>query len=330
MQEGLCDMADIVGLGEALIDFVAGEPEVSLMDATTFIKAAGGAPANLACAAAKLGMSSAVISKVGDDPFGRFLERTFAAAGVDTSRMVFDPDYNTTLAFVSLGPGMVPDFTFYRSPSADVMLRESELDRDFIKSAKVFCYGSLSLISEPCRSATFAAIQAAKEGQAIISYDPNLRPALWKNLDEAKDGILQGTRYANIVKLSTEELAFVTGEQDTNTASKVLFDGHHDLKLILATMGPEGCYYNNRAVHGKVPGFKVSTVDTTGAGDAFAAAALTEILLRGWRLGDLSQLPSDDLRDVCRFANAVAALTTTKKGAIQALPTRDEAYQLIK
>jgi fructokinase len=322
-------MPDIVGLGEALIDFVAGEPEVSLMDATTFVKAAGGAPANLVCAAAKLGMSSAIICKVGEDPFGRFLERTFSAAGTDTSRMVFDREYHTTLAFVSLGPGMVPDFTFYRNPSADIMLQESELDRDFIKSAKVFCYGSLSLISEPCRSATFAAIEAAKEGHAIISYDPNLRPALWENLDVAREGILRGMQYANIVKLSTEELSFVTGEQDTHTAARVLFDGHHDLKLILATMGPDGCYFNNRAVHGKVPGFKVNTVDTTGAGDAFAAAALTEILLRGWRLSDLSQLPSEDLHDICRFANAVAALTTTKKGAIQALPSRDEAYRLI-
>ncbi|MDO8587395.1 MAG: PfkB family carbohydrate kinase [Armatimonadota bacterium] len=323
-------MADIVALGEALIDFVAGEAEVSLMDAKTFVKAAGGAPANLACAAARLGISSALIAKVGDDPFGRFLERTFADAGTDTSRMVFDPNYHTTLAFVALLPGMVPDFTFYRNPSADLMLQASELDRDFLKAAKVFCYGSLSLISEPSRSATFAAIEAAREGRAIISYDPNLRPALWKDLDEARTGILQGMQHANILKLSTEELEFVTGEPDRDKACRVLFDGHRDLRLILATMGPDGCYFNNRSVSGRVPGFKVDVVDTTGAGDAFAAAALVEILLRGWRLSDLSQLPGEDLKDICRFANAVAALTTTKKGAIEALPTRADAHRLIE
>lgn len=323
-------MADIVALGEALIDFIAAEPEVALIDATTFVKAAGGATANLACAAAKLGVSSAVISKVGDDAFGRFLERSFSNAGADTSRMVFDPQYHTTLAFVALGPGMVPDFSFYRNPSADMMLQASDLDLDFIKAAKVFCYGSISLIHEPSRSATFAAIEAAKSGRAIISYDPNLRPALWSDLDTARRGILEGLHHANIVKLSTEELEFITGEKDLDAASRLLFESNHDLRLILATMGPDGCRFWNKAARGKAPGYKVNVVDTTGAGDCFAAAALVEILLRGWRLSDLAELPKDDLIDICRFANAAAALTTTTKGAIQSLPTKADAHRLIE
>ena len=322
-------MPDIVCLGEALIDFVAAEAEVSLADATTFVKAAGGAPANLACAAARLGHTSAFVGKVGDDPFGRFLTDTFAAAGTDTSKMIHDGEHKTGLAFVALGPGMVPDFTFYRNPSADMMLEASELDRDFLGTAKVFCYGSISLISEPSRSATFAAIEAAKSGGAIVSYDPNLRPPLWQSPEHSKKGILEGARFADIIKLSVEELAFLTGDSDIDSAAKRFMDANPNIRLLLATMGGDGCYFRNHAGSGRSSGYKVDVVDTTGAGDAFAAGALSEILRRGWDLQQITNVSVNDMTQVCNFANAVGALTTTKKGAIHALPTREEALKLV-
>ena len=323
-------MADIICLGEALIDFVAVEAEVSLEEANTFVKAAGGAPANVACAAARLGVRSAFVGKVGDDPFGRFLADTFAKAGADTSRMIFDKEHRTGLAFVALGPGMVPDFTFFRNPSADMTLTAEELDHDFLRSARAFHYGSITLISEPSRSATFAAIETAAQAGAMISYDPNLRPSLWESLEQARAGITEGLSFANILKLSTEELSFITGVDDLDAAAWGLLDANPRLRVIFATMGEKGCLFWAENGMGVVPGFKVEVVDTTGAGDGFAAAVLVELLRKGYSAANLSGVPRPALADICRFANAVGALSTTKKGAIAALPTRGEAEKLLK
>jgi fructokinase len=273
-------MPDIITLGEALIDFVALEAGVSLIDAAEFAKAAGGAPANVACGAAGLGIDAAFIGKVGDDPFGHFLERTFREAGADTSRMIFSEEAKTGLAFVALGPGMVPDFTFYRNPSADMLLDEKEIDESFIESAKVFHYGSISLISDPSRTATRKAADIARNAGLVVSYDPNLRLSLWSGLKAAKVGMLDGLQHADMLKVSAEELEFLTEIADFERGASELLGRCENLALILVTMGGEGCFYMNREATGSVCGFTANVVDTTGAGDGFVAGVLSQIVTR--------------------------------------------------
>ncbi|MHB0912816.1 MAG: PfkB family carbohydrate kinase [Armatimonadota bacterium] len=313
-------MADVVTLGEALIDFISLESDVSLVESPGFKKAPGGAPANVAASVARLGRESAFIGKVGDDPFGRFLARTFAAAGVDTSPMVFDKDARTGLAFVALRPGGVPDFLFY--PGAHSLLRPEELDRALLNKTKIFHHGSISLISEPARSATFEAARLARDGGAIVSYDPNLRLSLWESAEAAKAGMLSGLPGAVVVKLSEEELEFLTGETDLPAGARALMRIAETARLVLVTRGPNGCYYATERASGFVPGVTVEPVDTTGAGDAFVGAVLTELLDRN--VDDISMLPKAELDEICRVANAQGALATTKRGAIASLPTREE------
>lgn len=317
-------MPEAVCLGEALIDFISLEPGVSIMEASGFRKLPGGAPANVSAAIAKLGRSSAFVGKVGEDPFGRFLERTLSESGVDVSRMVFDKSARTGLAFVALKSDGIPDFTFYRNPSADMLLETQELDEDFLSSARIFHYGSISLISEPSRSATMAAADIARSGGAIISYDPNLRLSLWESADAAKKGMIEGLDGANIVKLSEEELAFITGVPDIVGGVQELRKLSGSIELVMVTCGPGGCFYSNAAASGHASGWKVPTVDTTGAGDAFVGAVLSQVLQRNLRLKDIGELPKSELDSISTIANAVGALATTKSGAIASLPTKEE------
>jgi fructokinase len=322
-------MPDIVSLGEALIDFIALESGVSLIEASGFKKAPGGAPANVAAGAGKLGNTAAFIGKVGDDPFGRFLEQVFRANGVDTSRMLFDRKARTGLAFVSLTAEHVPDFLFYRNPSADMLLSPEELDREFIAGAKVFHHGSISLISEPSRSATEAAAEIARGGGAIISYDPNLRLSLWKDEESAKEGMIHGLSGADIVKLSEEELVFITGVSGLPEGTAELMKIAPSVRLILVTRGGDGAFFANRSTSGYAKPFAVETVDTTGAVDAFMGAALNQILRRGLGAADLDTLKAGDLEEICTFANAAGALATTKRGAITSLPTYQELQKFL-
>ncbi len=316
-------MPEALTLGELLIDFVSTESGVSLVEAPAFQKAAGGAPANVAVGLARLGISSGFIGKVGEDDFGRFLARTLSHNGVDISGLRYSSQARTMLAFVSVAADGERDFMFYRHPSADMLLRPDELDRDYIGSARLLHHGSISLASEPSRSATLAAIQAAEEQGLWISYDPNLRPALWPSLPVAREGLLEAWTAAHVIKVSVEELTFLSGEEDWSRGARRLW--HDRLRLLVITDGPRGCNYVTTRAQGHVPTYEVETVDTTGAGDGFVAGLLAGLLEneRAWQ-------NAGDLEEVLRLANAVGALTTTRRGAIPALPTRADASALLE
>ncbi len=307
---------EAVCLGELLIDFVPDVSGVTLEEARAFHKAAGGAPANVAVGLARLGVRTGFMGKVGDDPFGRFLAGVLDADGVDTSRLVRDPKTLTALAFVSLTSRGDRDFLFYRNPSADMVYAPAEVDVTYLRHARLLHVGSISLIQDPSRAATLRALDAADEGGLWISYDANLRLSLWPSPDAARDGIRSVWRRAHVIKISEDELEFLTGDRGLGAARALR---HDKLRLLVVTRGDAGAYYLTPKGEGEVPGFKVRTVDTTGAGDAFTAALLASVLERE-RLED----DREGLAEAVRRANAYAALTTTRRGAIPALPTREE------
>jgi len=314
-------MAEVVCLGEALIDFVADVSGVSLMDAPGFRKAPGGAPANVAVGVRKLGTSSAFLGKVGDDPFGRFLARTFAEQGVDTSSMLYDASAKTGLAFVSLMADGDRDFTFYRNPSADMLLRPDELPTGLLRGCKAFHFGSITLIQEPSRSATLEAQRIAREVGALISYDPNLRLSLWPSAEAARVGMIEGLPLADFVKVAEEELEFMFGDPSIPGGIARLKD--MGVGLVAVTRGPKGSVISDGTVTVDHAGFQVDTVDTTGAGDGFGAAILDHLVRTG-RKPPLAGFTDEELSGLARLANAVGALTTTVKGAIPGLPTREK------
>jgi fructokinase len=307
-------MFDVIACGELLIDFVSTESGVTLGQAPGFQKAPGGAPANVAVGVARLGYRAGFLGQVGDDDFGHFLADTVAEAGVDVGGLLFSPAARTALAFVSLRSDGERSFMFYRHPSADMLWRPEDVDREYVASTRIFHHGSISLIGEPSRSATLAAVEYARAGGALISYDPNLRLALWPSADAARAGILAAWPYADLIKVSEEELVFLTGDDHVERAARSLWSER--LKLLVVTLGAAGCMYITPGGSGVVAGFKVSPVDTTGAGDGFVAGLLAGLLDCGmsWEAADLER--------AMRLGNAVGALATTQKGAIPALPTR--------
>ncbi|KAL2332217.1 hypothetical protein Fmac_019798 [Flemingia macrophylla] len=358
----------IASFGEMLIDFVPTVSGVSLAEAPGFLKAPGGAPANVAIAVARLGGKAAFMGKLGDDEFGHMLAGILKENGVRDDGICFDEGARTALAFVTLRGDGEREFMFYRNPSADMLLRPDELNLELIRSLKVFHYGSISLIVEPCRSAHLKAMEVAKEAGCLLSYDPNLRLPLWPSAEEARKQILSIWEKADLIKVSDVELEFLTGSDKIDDASALSL-WHPNLKLLLVTLGEHGSRYytkieplgalfspvtsisyigfrvswslqptlvkirlliscnENRFVnfHGSVDAFHVNTVDTTGAGDAFVGAVLSKIV------DDQSILEDEPrLREVLKFANACGAITTTKKGAIPALPKEEEALKLIK
>ncbi len=317
-------MPDVLCLGEALIDFVADTAGVTLMEAPGFRKAPGGAPANVACGVAKLGTASGFLGKVGDDPFGHFLATTFREAGVDTSPMLFDPASRTGLAFVSLTADGDRQFAFWRNPSADMLLTAAELPVPMIQAAKVFHFGSITLIQEPSRGATLEAIRLATEAGAVVSYDPNLRLSLWPSAEAARAGMLEGLPLADFVKVAEEELEFLYGTPDIPEGiARIRAQG---AKLVAVTRGPEGSVLSDGTITVEHNGYRVATVDTTGAGDGFVAAVLDHLVRRG---GLTQPFTKPELESLAAFANAVGAITTTVKGAIPALPERAEAERLL-
>ncbi len=315
-------MADAVCLGELLIDFVPTVSGTSLIDAPAFQKAPGGAPANVAVGLARRGTPSAFMGKVGDDPFGHFLAQTLAAAGVEVGPLRFATEARTALAFVSLTAEGEREFMFYRHPSADMLWTPAEVDEAAIRRARLLHYGSISLIVEPARSATLHAIEVARAAGLLISADPNLRLALWPDAEAARAGLRLAIEHAQIVKLSDDELDFLTGTDDPAAARAELW--HDRLELMVITRGTGGCVYLTRALAGAVPGFKVDAIDATGAGDGFTAGILHGLLADPGTLGDPARLGA-----LCRFANAVGALTTTARGAIPALPTRERVQAFL-
>lgn len=301
----------VVCFGELLIDFVALESGVTVGEASGFQKAPGGAPANVAVAVSRLGHPSAFLGQVGDDPFGHYLAGVLEADRVDVSGLKFSAQARTALAFVSLGPGGERSFVFYRHPSADMLMRPEDVALDIIDQYQIFHFGSITLINEPCRSATLEAAQHARSRNMLISYDPNLRLALWPDAEAARQGMLTGLNYAHIVKISDEELDFLSAG-DVNALWRP------EMQIIVVTHGPGGATVFTRKDRYDMPGFSVQPVDTTGAGDGFVAGMLVGIL-EHW--GDYLA----HMKKILCFANAVGALATTKRGAIPALPTRAAA-----
>ncbi|MFP4323880.1 MAG: PfkB family carbohydrate kinase [Anaerolineales bacterium] len=313
----------VVTFGELLIDFVATERGVSVGQAPGFTKAPGGAPANVAVGLAKLGLASAFIGQVGADFFGAYLTDILREAGVDVSALRQTAAAMTPLAFVSVAPDGEREFVFYRKPSADMLMQPTDLDTDMLRRADIFHFGSISLIDEPLRSTTLAAIEVAQAGGARISYDPNWRPALWPDEATAREGMRLGARHANIIKVSEEELFFMAETTDTQTAIASLWTSQVDCLVI--TRGAQGsiAYTAPDAPPVVHSGFRVDVADTIGAGDGFVAGLLSGILQnpRNWR--------TDMMTVILRRANAVGALTASRAGAIPALPTQAEVEQFL-
>ncbi|KAH9622145.1 hypothetical protein KSS87_014178 [Heliosperma pusillum] len=314
----------VLTFGEMLIDFVPTISGVSLADAPGFLKAPGGAPANVAIAVARMGGAAGFAGKLGADEFGWMLAGILKENGVNVEGVCFDEAARTALAFVTLKADGERQFMFYRNPSADMLLRPDELNLDLIRKAKIFHYGSISLIVEPCRSAHLKAMEEAKAAGALLSYDPNLRLPLWPSPEEALTKIMSIWDKAEVIKVSDNELEFLTGNSDIGDATAMSL-WHPNLKLLLVTLGDHGCRYYTKTFKGSVEAFKVKAVDTTGAGDSFIGALLSKIV-------DDQSIIEDEprLRQAVKFANACGAITTTKKGAIPALPTEAETMEFIK
>ena len=313
---------DVVALGECLIDFLCTRSENSLIMEGN----AGGAPANVLAMLAKLGHRTALISKVGQDSFGSFLCDQVSRAGVHAGAILRDQIRPTTLAIVQLDETGNRSFSFYRDRTADVMLRQDELPLDLLRNTQIFQFGSLSLTAEPARTATFEAIRIARESGATISYDPNLRPLLWDDQAVARAMLTEGLSKADLVKMSEEELTFITGETDLSAAALGLCR-MYPIKLMAVTLGPRGCLYCVGGHLYSSPAFAVDTIDTTGAGDASWGAALSWLLASRCAPGNL---PAGAIADLMTFANAAGSLATTRKGAISALPERQAIEHCIR
>lgn len=302
----------IAALGELLIDFVALESGVTVGEASGFVKAPGGAPANVAVAVKRLGVPAAFLGQVGDDPFGHFLANVLRAEGVDVTGLRFTDKARTSLAFVSLAANGERSFMFYRHPAADMLMTPADVALDVIDNAKIFHFGSITMIHEPSRAATLAAVKHAQAKGLLISYDPNLRLALWDNADAARQGMRIGLEYAHILKVSEEELEFLTAGSDPRALWQA------NTQMIVVTRGENGASLYTADADYHQDGFKVAAVDTTGAGDGFVAGLLTQLV--EYQAQHPGQLPP--AQATLRFACAVGALATTAKGAIPALPAR--------
>lgn len=300
---------DVTALGEILIDFT--ENGISDQGNPLLEVNPGGAPCNVLAMLRKFKRKTAFIGKVGDDNFGRFLSQRVADLGIETSTLYIDQNVHTTLAFIHTDKNGDRDFSFCRNPGADMMLNESEVDEELIKSSKIFHFGTLSMTHEPSRSATLKALAIAKANNCIISFDPNIREPLWDSLTETRRQVEVGLAYCDILKISDNEIQWFTGEMDfSKGVSKIREE--YNIPLILVSMGNEGscAYYQDLVV--QVEAFlNNQTIETTGAGDTFCGCVLNYVL--EWGLSDLSD---EQLTEMLRFANAAASLITTRKGAL--------------
>ena len=312
-------MPDAIALGELLVDFVSVVPDAPLSVLPRFVGAAGGAPANVAVGLARHGVSSGFVGTVGDDPFGEFLRRTLDVEGVDVSHLNRHGAARTTLAFIATRGDGRKDISFYRHPGADMMLLPQDIDSVYLRTARLFHFGSVSLSMPPAREATQHAARVAREAGLLISYDPNWRPTLWSDQAEARQLIWEAMPLADIVHCAEEEWEYVTGTADLVAgAARVLSEG---VKLVVVTQGERGCYYDTGAARGQVNGYAVEVVDPTGAGDAFVAALLAQLLRSPIPAPEMGE---NHLREIMGYANAAGALTCTRAGAIPSLPRAGE------
>lgn len=314
---------DVTALGELLIDFTEngsssqGNP---LLEANP-----GGAPCNVLAMLERLGKKTAFIGKVGKDMFGNQLKDAVEEVGIDTRNLIMDETCHTTLAFVHTYPDGDRDFSFYRDPGADMMLTKEEVQKELIESSRIFHFGTLSSTHEGVREATRHAIDLAKEAGCIITFDPNLRPPLWKSLDDAKVEIEYGMSKCDVLKISDNEVEFMCGTTDYDKGAAMIQEKYH-IPLILITMGKDGsrAYYKDMRVEA-APFLQENTIETTGAGDTFCASTLNYVLDHG-----LEDLTEENLKELLTFANAAASLITTRKGALRVMPTREEVEAFIE
>jgi Sugar kinases, ribokinase family len=314
---------DIVSLGELLIDFTP--LGVSENDNPIFERNPGGGPANLACAVAKLGGRSAFIGKVGNDFFGIALKQILNSNGVNTDALLLSDSYKTTLAFVQLDSSGDRSFSFYRKNGADTMLRFDEIDLSILDNCKYFFCSSVLMSEGNSRETSFQMMEAARKKNIPVVFDPNLRLNLWESAELAKKIILKALPLADIVKVSEEELMFLTEEPDIEKAAEKL-NSEYKYQALLVTLGPKGCYAVTGADSFYVPGFSVKVVDTTAAGDSFTGGFLYKLIQSG---KDVLSCSCEELMAIVRFANAVGALITTHKGAISALPDKNAVEKLL-
>lgn len=315
-------MFDLVALGELLVDFT--ESGLSKYNQRLFEQNPGGAVANVACAAARLGIRTSFIGKVGNDMHGAFLAATLQNIGVNTANLVVSDEVFTTLAFVAIAENGERAFSFARKPGADTCLKAEEVDAELLSQCRILHCGSLSMTDEPAREATLYAVRTAKEKGALISYDPNYRAMLWKSKSDAMMHMQSVLPYADLVKISDEEAYLLTGFEEPEQALQQLLS--NGARIAVVTLGEKGAILGFNGRYSHIPGFKMKeVVDTTGAGDAFWGAFLSRIL-KGSPVNDLE---FDTLKEYVRFANAAAALCVTKRGAIPAMPAEEEIRSLL-
>ncbi len=327
---------DIVCLGELLIDMFPAELGRRLVEVSAFHPKPGGAPANVAVAAARLGARSAFIGKVGDEAFGHFLAGVLAGEGVETRGMRFDPAARTTMAFIAMPDENTAEFVFYRNPGADMMLRPDELDLALLQETKTFHFGSISLIDEPSRSATLEAVRVARAAGVRVSFDVNYRPSLWPEPARAYDVMMDMLPLAHLVKVNEIELELLSGSADLEQGSRLLRE--RGPELVVVTLGPRGSFFRSAGGYGHVPAFAVRTVDAVGCGDAFTAALLGQLTgaippafpLESGAAGVWGERSPAELYQILRYANAVGALTAQKQGVIPALPTAAQVADFLE
>ena len=313
---------DVVALGELLIDFT--ENGKSNQGNPLFEANPGGAPCNVLAMLTKLGHKTAFIGKVGGDFFGEQLRDAITEVGIDADGLCTDKEIHTTLAMVHTYPDGDRDFSFYRNPGADMMLTEEEIPEELILETRIFHFGTLSMTHEKVRRATKKAVAIAKQAGAIISFDPNIREPLWNSMDEAREQVLYGLGQCHILKISDNEIQWLTGKNDYTEAVKWIRE-KYDIPLILVSMGKEGsrAYYQDRMVE-KAPFINENTIETTGAGDTFCACVLHYICKHG-----LENLTEKNLKEMLTYANAAASIITTRKGALRVMPRPEEIEALI-
>ncbi|HBP39062.1 MAG TPA: carbohydrate kinase [Clostridiales bacterium] len=311
-------MFDVTAIGELLIDFTpAGH---SAQNRPLFEQNPGGGPANALACLSRLGCTTAFIGKVGADQFGYSLKAAMDQLGISTRGLVMTSSCHTSLAFVHLDERGERTFSFYRNPGADLLLEPSELSYNLIDDCRIFHFGAVSMTADPARQATLTAVRYAREQGKLISFDPNLRLPLWATEEIARQVILQAIPLADVLKISEEELVFLTGETDmVRGADSIL--RQNSLKLVLVTMGPRGAYARAASCEAWRPAYDVRTIDTTGAGDAFTGSFLYQILQSGKTVQSLTE---DDLTAFLAFSNACGSLTTTRRGGFPAMPTLSE------
>lgn len=309
---------DVIALGELLIDMT--DNGVSEQGNTLFEANPGGAPCNVLAMLRRLNHKVGFIGKVGDDIFGRKLKKVLEEVGINTDNLLIDKDCRTTLAFVETHPDGDRSFSFYRNPGADMMLQKEDIHESLLRQTKIFHFGTLSMTHENVRQATMYAVETAKKNGAVISFDPNIREMLWDSLETAKEQVHYGLKMCDVLKISDNEIQWLTGEQDFTAGVKKIRE-RYEIPLILVSMGKEGsrAYYlkedSSEVIVEEKAVLQKHTIETTGAGDTFMGCVLHFILNNG-----LTHLEQTDLSQMLRFANAAASIITTRKGALRVMP----------